>query len=197
MVAHQGEVRQIHANGPGRGALADHDVDGKVLHGGIEHLLHLPGKAVDLVNKQHVPRRQVAEDGGQVPGPVNGRAGGNADVLPHLRGHNAGQGGFAQARRAIEQHMVQGVVPGQRRLDVDAQAVLHRLLPHILPQGVRAEALLHGAVLLPEAAGHQSIFCHGSPHIPAMLRRASLISSSVLSLWSRTLCTALRASAGV
>ena len=143
---------------------------------------------MNLVNEQHVSGVQVGENGGQVAGALNGRAGGDADVLAHFGGHNAGQGGFAKARRAVEQHVIQRVVAGQRRLNVDAQAVLHGLLAHIIPQGVGAQALLHGAVLGGIGTGHQSVF-HRSVlisgdcgfHMPAMARRARRISSSGLS----------------
>ena len=40
-----------------RFALADHDVDRKVLHGRVKDLFHLPVQAVDFIDKQHVAGR--------------------------------------------------------------------------------------------------------------------------------------------
>ena len=50
--------------------------------------------------------------------------------------------------------MIQRVVPGKSRLNVDAQTVLHGLLTHVFPQTMGAKALLHRTVLFPEASGH-------------------------------------------
>ena len=92
--------------------------------------------------------------------------------------------------------MVQSVVPGEGCLDIDAEAVLDRFLPHVVTQVMRPERLLHRAVLREEGSVHQSVIHESvsSNYIPAIARRASRISSSGLSLWSRTWLTAFRAS---
>ena len=115
---------------------------------------------MDLVDKENISGIEVAEDGGEVAGPFDGGAAGDADVLAHLRRDDAGQGGFAQAGRAVEQHMVQRVVAGKGGLDIDIEAVLDRLLAYIVPERMGAEGLLHGAVFRHIGAGHQSVFIH-------------------------------------
>ena len=55
--AHQGELGQVDADRPCRRPLADDDIQGKVLHRRIEHLLHAAGEAVNLINKEYVVRR--------------------------------------------------------------------------------------------------------------------------------------------
>lgn len=89
--------------------------------------------------------------------------------------------------------MIQRVMAGKRRLNVDAQAVLDRLLTDVLPQGMRAQCRLHRAVFGLKVARHQSLF-HFYPHIPAIARSASRISSSTGASLSSTCDRASRAS---
>ena len=87
-------------------ALADEDVELEVLHGRIEDLLDRAVQAVDLVDEQHVALLQIGEQGGQVTGPDQHRAGGDPKADTHLGGHDAGQRGLAQARRSGEEQVV-------------------------------------------------------------------------------------------
>ena len=121
--ADEGEFGQIQPDRAGRGALADHDVQGVILHGGIEHFLHGMAQPVDFVDKQHVACGQIGENGGQIPRALNGGAAGDSNIVAHFRGDNARQGGFAQAGRAVEQNMIQRLLPGQGGLHVNAEAV--------------------------------------------------------------------------
>ena len=52
--AHQGELGQVDADRPCRRPLSDDNIQGKVLHRRIEHLLHAAVEAVDLINKEYV-----------------------------------------------------------------------------------------------------------------------------------------------
>ena len=60
--------------------------------------------------------------------------------------------------------MIQRVMAGKRRLNVDVQAVLNRLLTDVLPQGMRAQCRLHRAVFGLKVARHQSLFHFLSSH---------------------------------
>jgi hypothetical protein len=113
-----------------------------VLHGRIEDLLDGRGQAVDLVDEQDVVGFQIGQDRRQVAGLVQHRARGGAEVDAQLAGDDLGQGGLAQARRAEQQHVVQGLAPALGRLDEDAQIALGLLLADELGQGLGP----HGAV---------------------------------------------------
>ena len=106
--ADHGKVRQLQADGTGRGSLADHDIQGEVLHGRIEHFLHSAAEAMDFVDEEHIAGPQVGQDGGQVPGALDGRSGRDLDVDAHLIGNHVGQGGLAEAGRTVKQDMIQG-----------------------------------------------------------------------------------------
>jgi hypothetical protein len=62
--------------------------------------------------------------------------GGGAEVDAQLAGDDLGQGGLAQARRAEQQHVVQGLAPALGGLDEDAQVALGLLLADELGEGL-------------------------------------------------------------
>ena len=93
---------------------------------------------MDFVHEQDVVLLQIGEQGRQIPRLLNGGAGGNTDIHPHLVGDDAGQGGFAQPRGAVKQYVIQGLPPHFGRLDEDGQVPLGLLLADVLPQGLGA-----------------------------------------------------------
>ena len=125
-------MRQIQADGPGGRLLAQHNVDGVILHCRIEHLLHLAVQAVDLIHKQHVPFLEIVENGRHLAGLLNGRTAGDLHAHPHLIGNDSGQGSLAQAGRAVKQHVVQGLAPGPRSVDIDFQSGFQPFLTNII-----------------------------------------------------------------
>ena len=111
---------------------------------------------MDLVHEQDVALVEVGQQRRQVAGLFDGGAGGNADARPHLLGDDARQGGFAQARRAVEQDVVQGLLPLPGGLDEDRQVLLRLLLADVLRQGLGAQGAFLG-VLRQEGLGHNGL----------------------------------------
>ena len=87
---------------------------------------------MDLVHKEDVPLVEVRQQRRQIPGLLDGRARGDADARPHLLGDDPGQRGLAQAGRAVEQHVVQGLAPGPRSVDIDFQSGFQPFLTNII-----------------------------------------------------------------
>ena len=137
---------QVQTYGPGSGILSQHDVNGKILHGRVQHLLHLTVQTVYLVHKKHIPLLEVIQNGRHLPGLFNGRAAGDLHIGSHLIGNDAGQRGFAQTRRAVKQHMVQGLPPGLGCFYIDVQGGFNLLLPHIIPETLGSERGLYALV---------------------------------------------------
>ena len=96
------DSRRLRALGPA----ADHDVDGEVLHGRIEDLLHRVVEAMDLVDEEDVALVDVGQDGGQVAGSLDGRPAGRVDGDTELTCDDVGERGLAQARRTVQQDVV-------------------------------------------------------------------------------------------
>ena len=139
--AHQREAGQIDPDALGAGALADHNIQRVILQRRVEHLLHLPGQAVDLINEEHVALLQIGQQGGKVAGLLNGRAAGDADLHPHLVGDDARQRGLAQARGAIEQDVIHGLAAPLGGFQIDFQVLLDLVLSDVVLQMLRAKAV--------------------------------------------------------
>ena len=90
-------------------------------------------------------RRQIARL-------FDGRAGGHADARAHLVGDDARERRLAEARRTVEQHVVERLIAPARGLDVDGQIALGLLLAGIVGQQLRAQADL-ALVLRRQARG--------------------------------------------
>ncbi len=125
-----------------RGPLPDHDVEGEVLHRRVEDLLHRPVEAVDLVDEEHVAIVERGEDGGQVAGPLDRRAGRVADVDPQLASDDGRQGRLAEAGRPVEEDVVRGLAPLASRREEHRQARLHLALAQVLVHAARAQGAL-------------------------------------------------------
>ena len=59
-------MRHVESDRLCAGTLADHEIELKVFHRRIEHLLDRPREAVDLVDEQHVAVLEVRQDRGEI-----------------------------------------------------------------------------------------------------------------------------------
>ena len=111
---------------------------------------------MDLVHKQDVPLVEVRQQRRQIAGLFNGRAGGDADVDPHLLSDDARQRRLAQSRRAVEQNVVQRFLPLPGGLNEDAQILLGLFLTDVLRQGLGSQRGFLG-VLRQKGLGHDGL----------------------------------------
>ena len=102
---------------------------------------------MDFVDEEHLSLIQVGEDRRQIAGTLQHRPGGGAQGGVHLVSDDVGQGGFAQTRRAEEQHVVQGFSTLHSRLDRHPQVFHHPLLADILLEASRAQGGLEPQVI--------------------------------------------------
>jgi len=102
---------------------------------------------VDFVDEQHVVRFQVGQDGGQVAGPLQHRSRGLAQVHAHLGGHDVGQGGLAQARRAEQQDVVEGLAAPLGGVDEDGELLPDLGLTDVIRQALGPQGALDGFLL--------------------------------------------------
>ena len=164
--ADEGEMGQVQADGVGAGPLPHDDVQGVVLHGGVQDLLHGAVQAVDLVHKEDVPLVEVGQKSRQITRLLDGGPGGDADAGPHLLGDDPGEGRFTQARRAVEQDVVQGLVPPLGRLNEDRELLPGPFLANVLREGFGAEGGFLG-ILRQEGLGYDGILIDVIPEINA------------------------------
>ena len=140
--ADQGEGRDVEADGASARPLADDDVEREVLHRGVEHLFDAVREAVDLVDEEHIMLLQIRQESGEVAAPFDGGAGRLAEVDAELVGDDAGERRLAEARRPVEQDVVERLAARERRLDEDGEVRLDLLLADVLAELARAQAVL-------------------------------------------------------
>ena len=97
-------------NGISGRALAQDDVDGKVLHGGVENLLIGAVQPMNLIHKKDIPFVEVCQHSDQIAGLFNGGTGGNAHVDAHLICNDLCHRGLAKSRRTIEQNVIERLI---------------------------------------------------------------------------------------
>ncbi len=146
--ADEREGRQFDLYRAGRGALVEHDVDLVILHRGVEVLLHDGAEAVDLVDEEHIARREVGEQPRQVARLVQHGTRGDLELRVHLVGDDVGQRGLAQARRAVEQYVVERVAPHEGGPDEDAEVLHDLLLPGEGFELLRADSVFEFEIAL-------------------------------------------------
>ena len=141
---HQGEWGQGQGAGAGRGALAHGEIEAKVLHGRVEDFFGDPVEPVDLINEQQLLGLEVHQQAHDVAGALQGRGTGDAAAHAKFFGQHQGHGGFAQARGAIEQHVVEGFLTAAGGLNGNAQHLLEFALADVVGQALGPEAVFPG-----------------------------------------------------
>ncbi len=111
---------------------------------------------VNLVYEQDIVGFEVGQDSREVAAALDGGSRCYFDAHPHLHRDDVGQGSLAQARRAVENDVVQGFTPPLRRLDGDAQVLLDAVLADEVLEAVRAQAEIERGVFDAGLAGNNA-----------------------------------------
>ena len=142
-------------------SLAEHHVQREVLHRGVQDLLDHVAQPVDLVDEQHVALAQAGEDGGEIPGTLDGGARCRADLRPHLGRHDVGEGRLAEAGRTVQQDVVDRLGAMLGGINQDRQVLLDARLPRELIEATRPDRGLEAALLLGDLRCRDAL--HGHP----------------------------------
>ena len=138
--ADEREGRKVERERPGRRALAHDDVEPEVLERRVEDLLDGAVEPVDLVDEEDVAGLEAREDGGDVALPLERRAGHGTDPDAELLTEDEREARLPEPGRADEEHVVERLAPGPRRLERDAELLLDPLLADELVEPARTEA---------------------------------------------------------
>ena len=155
--ADEREVGQRQTDRARAGALADNDVEGEVLHRRVQDLLHAPRQAVYLVDEEDLAFVQVRQDRRQVGRAFDRRPGRDPDLGVHLPGDDAGEGGLAQAGRAVQKDVIEGLAALDRGRNRDAQVLLDLVLADVFIQAPRAQGRFDLVVVVLGLARENSI----------------------------------------
>jgi len=99
-------------------ALVDQNVDGVILHRGIQVLLDGDVDAVHFVDEEHVEFAELGEDAGEVGGFLENGTAGRTKLGPDLVCDDVSERGFPQSGRPGKQDVVECLAATARRLDI-------------------------------------------------------------------------------
>ena len=111
---------------------------------------------MDLVDEENVAILEIGEEGGEVAGLGDNRAGRGAEADPHFAREDPGERGLAEAGRAEEQHMVERLAAGFRGIYEDAEILARALLADELVEALwpkRRVGVLRGALGRSDSSG--------------------------------------------
>jgi len=145
--ANQGEAREIEPYRARARPLSDHEVELEVLHGRVEDLFHGGAQTMDLVDEEHVAGLEVREQCRQIAGALDHGATGGAELRAHLVGDDARESSLAEAGRAVEKQVINGLPAAARRFEEHGQVLTQPRLPHELGQRAGPQALLDAALV--------------------------------------------------
>ncbi len=101
---------------------------------------------MNFVDKKDVAGTQVGENGRQVARALYRRAGGDFNVDAHLIGQDVRQSCFSQARRAVEQHVIQRFGALASSIDQYLQVFFDLFLADQIDQAMRAQRLIQPVI---------------------------------------------------
>ncbi len=141
----------------GRGAGADHDVQLIVLERGVEFFFHDGLEAVDLVEEEHLFGLEVGEDGGHVALDLQGGAAGLLEADVELVGDDGRERGLAEAGRAEEENVVEGLAARFGGLEGDRELFLGLGLADEFGEALGAQLELDGIIVVDAAGGDEAV----------------------------------------
>ena len=87
---------------------------------------------MDLIDKEHIPRRKVRQRRNKIAFLLNDRTRGRANFSGHFGSNNICQCSFSKPRWSEDQRMIKGLSPGSSRIHKE---------PHLLNDGWLANIL--------------------------------------------------------
>src|SRR5262249_36096412 len=88
--------------------LADDKGDAKIFHGGVKDFFDRGLKAMDLGQEENFAKFERSENGSEVAFAFEKRTGAGLDGDVQFIGDDLCERGFAETRRAVEQHVIEG-----------------------------------------------------------------------------------------
>ncbi len=99
-----------------RATLSDQEIELVVFHRRIELFFKRGQQTMNLVDEEHVAFLKVGQQGGDVAGFLDRRAGSGFEFGAHLVGDDVGESGFAETRWPSQQHVIERFATMARRL---------------------------------------------------------------------------------
>ena len=145
----------------GAGALADDEIDAKILHGGIEDFFDGWLEAVNFIQKENFLAFERSEDSGEVAFAFEQRTGAGFDRNVEFIGDDLGESGFSEAGRAVKQNVIESFAAAARGFDGDRDVFLDALLADVFVEALWGGRWLRCGRLRRRAAGDDSVLFVG------------------------------------
>ena len=139
---------------------ADQNIHAKIFKRGVQHFLHVRQQAVNLIDKEHLSRADIAQDAGKVQLLLQNGPGGLLEIYFQLLSDDRGQRGLAQARRAVKQYVVHGLAAFPRRIDGDRQVFFEFCLTGEIGKFARAQSGFKLSLIRERRGGNNPAVSH-------------------------------------
>src|SRR5271169_4215672 len=136
-------------------ALADYQIDSKILHGRIENFFERGLQPMNFVEEKEIALVERSKHGGEVALFLEQRAGANLDRHAHFICENLRESGFAQTWRAIEQNVIERLFAGTRGLDGDREIFFYARLANVIVKALWPHARFQAGVFFEGASRNQ------------------------------------------
>ena len=103
---------------------------------------------MNLVNKQYIAGLEVGHQGCNVTGLFQNGSAGGLQLNTHFLRNDAGECGFAEARRAEDQGMVERFSATARRREEDLHLLPHCTLSNVLVEPSRSDRAVHRVIAM-------------------------------------------------
>ena len=140
--ADEGEGLDGEVHAPRLEALVDDPGNEEVLHCGVEDLLDDAGEPVYLVDEEDLVLLELGEGCDHVAGPLDGGAGSGLDADAELGGDDVCESGLAEAGRAVEEDVVEGLAALPGGDDGYLKVALDGLLSDVVDESTRAQGVV-------------------------------------------------------
>jgi hypothetical protein len=138
--------------------LADDQVHAKIFHCGVKNFFDGRLQAVNFIEEENFFAFQRGENGGQVTFAFQEGAGAGLYGDLEFIGDDLGESGFAQARRAVEQDMIEGFAAAAGRFDGNGDIFFNALLADVFIEAFWADAGFNASVFIVGCAGDNSVW---------------------------------------
>src|SRR5256714_2730936 len=102
---------------------------------------------MDLIDEENVAFTKIRESTNQIAGFLKRGSGGAADIHAKLSRDELSESCFTETRRTEEECVVERLAAGESGVDVDAERLLHAILPYEFGQALRPKRELDYALV--------------------------------------------------
>ena len=173
--ADQREMIQVKWMNARAGSLADDKIHAKIFHRGIENFFDSGLQAMNFVEKKNFLGSERSENCGEVAFAFEQRTSAGLDGNVQFVGDDLRESGFAEARRAVQQNVIESFAAIASGFEGDGNIFFDALLADIFVKRFWADAGVEPRVFIVSGAGDDSFRAIGSAGHPCLDRHSFVL----------------------